>query len=152
MDRQAQVDRLLELAQHPAHKRRLPNADVTLRRGNPHGMHEGRLVEGGVTLQGGNAECGDLVVYHIKVGPGERVTAITFEGDGCTISQAAAELVAAECENHTLDEIEARSQDEIIDLLGRDIVTSRPRCASLALNTLKSAVKKYRLLQAHPDA
>ena len=29
--------------------------------------------------------------------------------------------------------------------LGRDVVSTRPRCATLALGTLKAAVKKYRI-------
>ena len=51
---------------------------------------------------------------------------IAFEGEGCTISQAAAELVADESQGRTLDEIEAMSHDEIVDLLGREVVMSRP--------------------------
>ena len=124
MDRQARIDYLLELYQHPAHKRPLENADAT--------------------LQGGNPGCGDIVTYSIRVASDGRVTEIAFEGEGCTISQAAAELVADESENRTLEEIEALSHDEIIDLLGREIVMSRPRCATLALGTLKGAVKLYR--------
>jgi nitrogen fixation NifU-like protein len=33
----------------------------------------------------------------------------------------------------------------MIDQLGREVVSTRPRCATLALGTLKAAVKKYRL-------
>jgi len=124
MDRQSQIDYLVDLYQHPAHRGPMDDADVS--------------------LEGGNPGCGDIITYHLKVGPDGRLAAISFEGEGCTISQAAAELVAAESEAHTLDEIEALTYDEIIDLLGRDIVMSRPRCATLALGTLKGAVKQYR--------
>src|SRR5205085_6283343 len=103
--------------------------------------------EADVSLQGGNPGCGDIVTYHIKVDDEGRIAAITFEGAGCTISQAAAELVADESQHRTLDEIEALSHEEIIDLLGREIVMSRPRCATLALGTLKGAVKQYRTQQ-----
>jgi len=124
MDRQSQIDYLLDLYQNPTHKAPMEDADVS--------------------VEGGNPGCGDIVTYHLKVGPDGRLTAISFEGEGCTISQAAAELVAAESASRTLDEIEALTHDEIIDLLGREIVMSRPRCATLALGTLKSAVKQYR--------
>ncbi len=124
MDRQSQIDYLLDLYQNPTHKHTLEEADVS--------------------LQGGNPGCGDIVTYHIHVGPDGRLDGISFEGEGCTISQAAAELVAEESAGHTLDEIEAMSHDEIVDLLGREIVMSRPRCATLALGTLKGAIKQYR--------
>ena len=129
MDRQSQIDYLLDLYQNPTHKGAMDDADVT--------------------MQGGNPGCGDIVTYHVKVDDEGRIQAITFEGEGCTISQAAAELVADESQRRTLDEIEAMSHDEIVDLLGREIVMSRPRCATLALGTLKSAVKQYRTQQLH---
>src|SRR5437763_6205528 len=106
MDRQAQIDYLLDLYQNPTHKAPMDDADVS--------------------LEGGNPGCGDIVTYHVRVGPDDRIAAISFEGEGCTISQAAAELVAGESEGRALDEIEALSHDEIVDLLGRDIVMSRP--------------------------
>lgn len=127
MDRQAQIDYLLDLYQNPTHKGEMEDADVS--------------------MQGGNPGCGDIVTYHVKVDDEGRIAAITFEGEGCTISQAAAELVADESQRRTLDEIEAMSHDEIIDLLGREIVMSRPRCATLALGTLKDTVKRYRTQQ-----
>jgi len=127
MDRQSQIDYLLDLYQNPKHKHELDE---------PH-----------VTLQGGNPGCGDIVTYHIHVGPDGRLEGIAFEGEGCTISQAAAELVADESLGRTLDEIEAMSHDEIVDLLGREVVMSRPRCATLALGTLKGAIKQYRTRQ-----
>jgi nitrogen fixation NifU-like protein len=124
MDRQFLIDNLLELYQHPEHKGAVAGADVS--------------------YQGGNPGCGDIVTYHLKVGGDGRVAELRFEGSGCTISQAAAELVAERAEGVNLAEIEAMSHDEIIDLLGREIVMSRPRCASLALGTLKETVRLYR--------
>lgn len=124
MDRQSTIDNLLELYQHPEHRGPLEDADVS--------------------LKGGNPGCGDIVTFHLKVAPDGHIQHLSFEGEGCTISQAAAELVAGEAESMTLSEIEGLTHDEIIDLLGREIVMSRPRCATLALATLKDAVRQYR--------
>ena len=38
----------------------------------------------------------------------------------------------------------AKDKDMMVDLLGQESVQTRPRCATLALGTLKAAVKKYR--------
>ena len=51
----------------------------------------------------------------------------------------------------------AFSYEEMLDLLGRDVAATRPACASLALGTLKAAVKTVeinRKLRAagHSDA
>lgn len=124
MDRQAAIEYLLELYENPAHRGVLDQPDVS--------------------TNGGNPGCGDIITIHLKVAQGARAEAIRFEGEGCTISQAAAELVAAKMEGATLDEIANLQQDAIIEELGREIVMSRPRCATLALGTLKQAVDDYR--------
>jgi nitrogen fixation NifU-like protein len=81
---------------------------------------------------------------HLKIDDAGRVEAIRFEGEGCTISQAAAELVSERMEGASLADIEELQQDIIIDELGREVVMSRPKCATLALGTLKQAVHDYR--------
>src|SRR5437868_11332065 len=97
-----------------------------------------------VSVKGGNPGCGDIVTLHLKIGEDGTVNEIRFEGEGCTISQAAAELVANRMEGSTLEAIEKLQQDVIIDELGREVVISRPRCATLALGTLKQAVHEYK--------
>ena len=124
MERQAAIERLLELYDNPTHLGPMEDADAT--------------------AKGGNPGCGDIVDIHIKVNDAGHVEQIMFEGEGCTISQAAAELVSDKMQGATLDEIEALDHDVIIDELGRDIVISRPRCATLALGTLKQAVHEYK--------
>jgi nitrogen fixation NifU-like protein len=39
--------------------------------------------------------------------------------------------------------------NDMIDHLGREVVNTRPRCATLALGTLKAAIAKYRADQLH---
>lgn len=129
MDRQSAIENLLELYENPEHRGPLEGADVS--------------------SLGGNPGCSDVITMHLKIGDGGRVEAIRFEGEGCTISQAAAELVSERMEGATLEDIEDLQQDIIIDELGREVVMSRPRCATLALGTLKQAVHDYRLAQRH---
>ncbi|HKP54257.1 MAG TPA: iron-sulfur cluster assembly scaffold protein [Chloroflexia bacterium] len=124
MDRQTAIEYLLELYENPTHRGPLADADIS--------------------VNGGNPGCGDIVTLHLKINPEGRVEEIKFEGEGCTISQAAAELVAERMEGSTLEEIEQLQHDVIVDELGREVVMSRPRCATLALGTLKQAVEEYK--------
>jgi len=124
VDRQAAIEYLLDLYENPTHRGSLEGADIS--------------------VNGGNPGCGDVVTMHIKVDAGGKVEQIMFEGEGCTISQAAAELVSSRMEGTSLSEIEDLQQDVIINELGREIVISRPRCATLALGTLKQAVHEYK--------
>lgn len=88
-------------------------------------------------VPGGNPGCGDLITMYVKDG------AVTWEGTGCTLSQAAASILAERVNrDHTsFDDILAITPEAWMDVLGRDIAESRPQCALLALGTLKAAVK-----------
>lgn len=130
MDKQAIIDRLLDHYQHP--------------------HHHGKLDDAQVVMPGGNPSCGDTITIYLKIDETSQcVEHLAFEGDGCTVSQAAASILAEMMQNAPLEQIEEFSGEDMIDNLGRDVVASRPRCATLALNTLKTAVSQYRKTQLH---
>ncbi len=126
MDRQEQIEFILDHFQNPRHAGTLDPADVT--------------------MPGGNPGCGDVVTIYLNVDRAtDRIADVRFEVEGCTISQAAASILLEEMAGQPLNVVEALDYNEMIDQLGRDVVSTRPRCATLALGTLKAAVKKYRL-------
>ena len=55
---------------------------------------------------------------YAKVGPDGRVEDVTFEGEGCTISMAAASYVTEMVQGMTLEEVEDLSFETLIDDLG----------------------------------
>ncbi len=124
MDREARIAWLVDHNQRPRHRGRLPDADAR--------------------VPGGNPGCGDVITMYVKANDGEdRVAAVSFEGVGCTLSQAAASILAERMNRQkpTFNEVLGFSYEQMLDLLGRDIAASRPQCATLALGTLKGAVK-----------
>jgi nitrogen fixation NifU-like protein len=124
MDRETRVAWLVDHYQRPRHRGTLANADAR--------------------VPGGNPGCGDIITMYLKATEGEaRVETVSFEGVGCTLSQAAASILAERVnrQHPTFDEILSYSYEEMLDLLGRGIAESRPQCATLALGTLKGAVK-----------
>jgi len=124
MDREARIAWLVDHARRPRHRGTLPDADVR--------------------VPGGNPGCGDVITLYLKADAADdRVTAVSFEGAGCTLSQAAASILAERVNRlrPTFAEIERFTDEEMMDLVGRDVADARPRCAQLALGTLKSAVK-----------
>ena len=115
--------------------------------------HHGKLEDPDVVRPGGNPGCGDVITLYLKVDPQtEQLSALTFEGEGCTISQASASVLTEMVEGMTLSDIEEMGHDDLLDTLGRDVVMSRPRCAMLSLDTLKSAVREYRQQQRQAEA
>ena len=128
MDRQTRIALLVDHFTRPRHKGRLEDADAR--------------------MPGGNPGCGDVVTLHVRAEPdAPRIAEVSFEGEGCTISQAAASILAQRVNKRkpSFDEVAALSYEEMIELLGRDVVGSRPRCATLALGTLKAAVRRIEM-------
>jgi nitrogen fixation NifU-like protein len=104
----------------------------------------GTMEDADVSMRGGNPGCGDIVNLYLKIdNPNERLEDISFTGEGCTISQASASVLTEMVRGKTLEEIEKMTYDDLIDTLGRDVVMSRPKCATLSLTTLKAALRKY---------
>jgi len=124
MDRQAYIEHILDHFQHPRHKHRMDGADVQ--------------------LGGGNPGCGDLITLYLKVDAEERINEVSFEGEGCTISQAGGSIITEIVEGMTLDEVKNLGAATMIEEMGEDVVKSRVRCATLALGTLQAAVDQLR--------
>ena len=111
--------------------------------------HKGALADADARVPGGNPGCGDIVTAYVKAGLGAgdrgtgRIVSLTWEGTGCTLSQAAASILAERVnrDHPSFEEILSIAPETMMDLLGRDIAEARPGCALLALGTLKAAVK-----------
>ena len=127
-DRETLIARLVDHHRSPRHRGRMPDADVS--------------------APGGNPDCGDVVTVYLRASPdGQRVAEASFEGTGCTISQGAASILLARVnrDHPTFDAVREISYEEVLDDLGPEVVGFRHRCATLALGTLKAAVRTLEL-------
>ncbi|BAS28541.1 iron-sulfur cluster assembly scaffold protein [Limnochorda pilosa] len=107
---------------------------------------KGTLEGADVVIPGGNPGCGDVVTIYLKGDGRGGIDTVRFEGEGCTISQAAASILMEMVAEGSLDADRLLAMDgmAMMDILGRDLVASRPKCATLALGTLKTALRQYR--------
>ena len=103
--------------------------------------HKAALEDADAMVEGGNPGCGDIIKIYLKVDEGGHVTA-SFEGEGCTISQASASYLMDEVNGKTLEEVSAIDHEMLMDNLGKEIVQQRTRCATLSLDTLRAAIRK----------
>ncbi len=106
--------------------------------------NRGQIENPDAQMSWGNPGCGDVVTLYLKIDAEGRITDISFEGEGCTISQASASILTEELKGKTLSHAEALSPADLLELVGREVVMTRPRCAMLAFDTLKLALKEYR--------
>jgi nitrogen fixation NifU-like protein len=126
LDRQLQIQILLDHYEKPRHRGTLDDADVA--------------------MPGGNPGCGDVVTVYLKgADDHEHIEKATYEGEGCTISLAASSMLLEDIHSGdlTMDQVLELDYHEMIEQLGRQVVASRPKCATLGLGTLKAAIRKY---------
>ena len=87
---------------------------------NLHPLHKEKLPDANLVLEGVNPSCGDDIILQLKVEDGQVVDG-AFEGSGCAISQASADMM--------LDLIIGKKKDEAL------------RLANLFLEMIKGTAK-----------
>lgn len=85
-----------------------------------------------------------MVVYLKGDGNGN-VDSLSWTGQGDTISMGAASIITERIlrEDLSMDEILEIDYEEFVESVGREIVGSRTRHATLGLSTIKAAIRKY---------
>jgi nitrogen fixation NifU-like protein len=123
MDRQEYIDNLLDHYENPRNRRAIEGAQID--------------------YSGGNPGCGDIIHMYARIDGDDRIADVSFEGEGCTISQAAASIITEMTQGKTLDELEGMNYQTLVEELGSEVVAPRIKCAVLALGTLKAGAHEY---------
>ncbi len=110
-----------------------------------HKNEEGVQEEADVAVPGGSPECGGSVVVYLKGGDDGKIERLSWRGQGDTISMGATSIVLERIldEGLSMEEILEMDYEEFVDSLGREVIGSRTRHATLGLSTIKSAVRTY---------
>ena len=111
--------------------------------GNP--RHKGVLEGADVQMPGGSPECGGSVIVYLKGDGNGGIEDLAWTGQGDTISMGATSVIVerVRSDDLTLQQVLDLDYEAFMDSLGRDVIGSRTRNATLGLSTLKNAVRKY---------
>ena len=102
----------------------------------PH--YRGRLDPYDIAFEDDNPLCGDHIAVTLRLDVDNRVSAAAFDGHGCAISQASADLLMESIVGKTLDDVKALTKQDVLDLLGIELGPVRLKCALLSLKVLKA--------------
>jgi nitrogen fixation NifU-like protein len=105
-----------------------------------HPRHQGRLEPPGQAAEVDNAVCGDVVRMEVRLDAEGRVAQAAFEGQGCVLSLAAASMLAEYVHGRPQAELQALSEQDVLDLMGIELGPVRAKCAVLPLMALKEAL------------
>ena len=125
---------------------------------NLHPLHKEKLPDANLVLEGVNPSCGDDIILQLKVEDGQVVDG-AFEGSGCAISQASADIMldliigkkkeeAVKLAESFLKMIKGTATEEEIESLEEasaleDIahMPARVKCAVLGWHTMEEMLK-----------
>jgi nitrogen fixation NifU-like protein len=102
-----------------------------------------------IAFEDDNPLCGDHIRIEIRLGEDGHVSQAAFDGHGCAISQASADLLLESIQGKTIDEVKAFGKEDLLELLGVELGPVRIKCALLSLKVLKAGV--YGLGEASDD-
>jgi nitrogen fixation NifU-like protein len=102
----------------------------------PH--YRGHLDPHDIFFEDDNPTCGDHIEITVQVGDDGIVKSAAFDGHGCSISQASADLLIESIHGKPMDEVKALTKDDIVELLGIELGPVRLKCALLSLKVLKA--------------
>jgi nitrogen fixation NifU-like protein len=111
--------------------------------------YRGHLDPHDILFEDNNPLCGDHIEITLRTDADGKVADARFDGHGCAISQASADLLVESIIGKPLDEVKQLNKDYILDMLGIDLGPVRLKCALLSLKVLKAGV--YGLGEASDD-
>jgi nitrogen fixation NifU-like protein len=109
----------------------------------------GKLDPHDITFADDNPLCGDHIQVDLRVDARGTITDARFDGHGCAISQASADLLMESVVGKTVEDVKAMGKQHVLDMLGIDLGPVRLKCALLSLKVLKAGV--YGLGEASDD-
>ena len=114
---------------------------------NPH--YRGELDPHDITFEDDNPLCGDHIRIDIRHDENDIITEAVFSGEGCSISQASADLLVESIIGKHIDEAKRMKKEDVLDLIGIQLGPVRLKCALLSLKVMKAGV--YGLGEANDD-
>jgi nitrogen fixation protein NifU and related proteins len=102
--------------------------------------HRGHLDPHDISFADNNPLCGDHIQIDLRVDAAGRVADACFDGHGCAISQASADLLVESVIGKPLEEVKKLNKQDILEMLGIELGPVRLKCALLSLKVLKAGV------------
>jgi nitrogen fixation protein NifU and related proteins len=102
--------------------------------------YRGRLDPHDIQFADSNPLCGDHIEVTLRTDDQGHVADARFDGHGCAISQASADLLMESIVGKPIEDVKRLTKQDILEMLGIDLGPVRLKCALLPLKVLKAGV------------
>ncbi|MEW6085395.1 MAG: Fe-S cluster assembly sulfur transfer protein SufU [Chloroflexota bacterium] len=102
--------------------------------------YRGHLEPHDIQFADNNPLCGDHIEITLQTAADGTVKDARFDGHGCAISQASADLLIESIIGKPLEEVKQLNKEHILEMLGIELGPVRLKCALLSLKVLKAGV------------
>ena len=103
-------------------------------------LYKGKLEGANISFEDENPLCGDVIRIDLSVDDTGKILKGAFDGHGCAISQASADLLLETIIGKNVEDVKAMGKQDILDLLGIELGPVRLKCALLPLKVVKAGV------------
>jgi len=101
---------------------------------------KGELDPHDISFEDDNPLCGDHIRIDLRIDEEGVVTDAAFDGYGCAISQASADLLVESIQGKSLEDIKDYTKEDLLEMLGLELGPARIKCALLSLKVLKAGI------------
>jgi len=105
-------------------------------------MNLGVIESPSVFEHGVNESCGDEMDLYLSVENGI-VTDAKFKATSCSVGVVSSAILTEVIRGKTLAEVKELNKEKLLELIGVNLTTSRIKCATLPLETLKKGIENY---------
>jgi nitrogen fixation NifU-like protein len=102
--------------------------------------YRGHLDPHDIQFEDNNPLCGDHIEITLRTDEQGNVADARFDGHGCAISQASADLLMESIVGKPIEYVKKLNKQDVLDMLGIDLGPVRLKCALLSLKVLKAGV------------
>ena len=110
---------------------------------------KGNIENSDYSFEDENPLCGDHLHIDLKTDEKGVITDAKFDGHGCAISMASADLLLESLIGKSIEDVKKLSKQDILDMLGIELSPVRLKCALLSLKVAKAAA--YEMDEAQDD-
>lgn len=106
-----------------------------------HPHHHGKLEHPTKIQAEHNPLCGDKLTFYLDI-ENDSIKNVSFEGEGCAISQAAASMLTDDIIGKPVSVVKNLQKEHVIDMLGIELGPTRLKCALLSLQGITRALSE----------